>query len=81
MNSNFFHNLVNVVTLVLAGATAALLASGCVETSAGTISCEESFLSPSLSAIIITILMGLKLLVNIVRDGITGLTKKQPPVQ
>lgn len=81
MNSNLFHNLVNFATLILAGLTAALLASGCVETSAGTISCEESFISPNLSAIIITVLMVLKLAVNIVRDGITGLTKKQPPVQ
>lgn len=81
MNSNLFHNIVNVATLLLAGLTAALLASGCVETANGTLSCEESFISPSLSAILITGLMILKLLVNIVRDGITGLVKKQPPVQ
>lgn len=80
MNSNLFHNLVNVATLVLAGVTAALLASGCVEVE-GSLSCEASFISPELSAIIITVLMVLKLGVNIIRDGIKGLAKKQPPVE
>lgn len=80
MNSNLFHNLANIVTLVVALITGFLVAMGCVEGADGSLSCEASALSPKVTVWTITVLMVLKLVVNVVRDGVTGLTKPQPPI-
>lgn len=82
MNSNLFHNLANIAMIVLAGATAMMLAIGCTTLDTGALECSQAtFLRPELTTIIITVLGVLKMVVNVVRDGITGLAKKQPPVQ
>lgn len=82
MNSNLFHNLVNVVTLLIALLTSILTALGCTTLPTGELECSSAtWLSPTVAAGIIAFLQVLKLIVNIVRDGVTGLTKKQPPVQ
>lgn len=81
MNSNLFHNIANVASLVLAAGTAVLVASGCVTTVTGTYDCSGSWINPTYTTAAIAALQFGKLLVNIVRDGITGLTKPQPPVQ
>lgn len=81
MNSNLFHNIANIASLVLAGATAVLIASGCTQSAAGALDCTGSFISPTYTAYAVMALQGLKLAVNVVRDGFSGLTKPQPPVQ
>lgn len=81
MNSNLFHNLVNIATLLIAMVTAILVATGCVEGPDGSLSCEGSFIPVEWTTWLIAALMAIKMLVNIARDGLSGLTKKQPPVQ
>lgn len=82
MNSNFFHNLANLAMVVLAGLTAALLALGCTTLPDGSTECSQvSYISPEIAASIVMVLGVIKLAVNIIRDGITGLTKQQPPVE
>lgn len=81
MNSNMFHNIANIASLVLAGATAALLASGCTTLPTGAIECSGSWINPAYTTIGITVLQGLKIAVNVLRDGISNLFKPQPPVQ
>jgi hypothetical protein len=81
MNSNLFHNIANILMIVLSMATAGLLATGCTTTAAGVIECSQSFISPTWSVLIVGALGVLKVLVNVARDGLTGLTKPQPPVE
>lgn len=81
MNSNFFHNIANIASLVLAGATAILLATGCTTLPNGGLECSASWIKPEWTSIGIVVLQGMKLVVNVIRDGISGLTKPQPPVQ
>lgn len=81
MNSNLFHNIANIASLVLAGATAVMIATGCTHLPSGAMECSKSFIDPKWTTFAIMGLQGLKLVVNVVRDGIGGLTKPQPPVQ
>jgi len=81
MNSNLFHNIANIAMIVIAGVTAVLTAMGCT-TLSGELECSNiTFLSPTVATLIITAIGVLKMLVNIVRDGVSGLAKRQPPVQ
>lgn len=81
MNSNLFHNIANILMIVLAAATAALMATGCTTLPTGVLECSKSFIDPQWTVIIIAGLGVLKMVVNLVRDGLAGLTKPQPPVQ
>lgn len=81
MNSNLFHNIINVVLAVVAGAFAFLLATGCTNLANGDLECSASWLPPQIIAVILAVLPIVKLLVNIVRDGLAGLVKTQPPVK
>lgn len=81
MNSNLFHNIANVASLLLAAGTAALIASGCTALPTGELSCSASWINPSYTTAAIAGLQALKLAVNVVRDGLAGLAKRQPPVQ
>lgn len=65
MNTNAIHNLINVVTILIAA----------LEVFDWT-----PFFSMETSLKIVGGLGLLKLLINVVRDGFTGLTKEQPPV-
>lgn len=78
MNLNMIHNVIN---LLIAGLGAILLASGCVATATGTLDCSASWIPPQFTALAITALAVLKVVMNIFRDGLTGLWKVQPPVQ
>lgn len=80
-NSNAVHNVLNVVIAVLAAATAFLLATGCTTLPTGILECSQSWISPVYTTAAITALGVLKSLINVVRDGVGGLLKKQPPVQ
>lgn len=81
MNSNAFHNAANIASLVLAALTAALMASGCVQAATGNIDCTASWINPTYTTGAIAALQAVKLAVNVVRDGLGGLIKPQPPVQ
>lgn len=81
MNSNLFHNIVNVVMIAISLGVAILTALGCTSLPTGDLECSQSVLSPSLATAIVAGLGVLKMIVNIVRDGLTGLTKPQPPVK
>ncbi len=81
MNTNAFHNMANIASLVLAGMTAMLLASGCTQNAAGVFDCSQSWINPAYTSATIALLQAVKLAVNLVRDGLGGLIKPQPPVQ
>jgi hypothetical protein len=81
MNSNLFHNIANVLIVLLSGLTAALLATGCVTLANGNLDCSASWISPVWTTAIVTGLSILKVIVNLTRDGFSGLFKQQPPVK
>lgn len=81
MNSNLFHNILNVAIAVLAAVTAFLIATGCTSLPEGHLECSASWIAPEITAIIVTVLGVLKTVINIVRDGFSGLFKPQPPVE
>jgi len=81
MNTNLFHNILNVVIALLAAVTAFLIASGCTTLPTGVLECSQSWISPGLTTTIIAVLAFLKTVVNIFRDGVGGLMKPQPPVR
>ena len=81
MNSNLFHNIANVLIAVLAMLTAGLLATGCTQAVTGVLECSNSWIDPVYSTVAIAALGGLKMIVNVVRDGFGGLIKPQPPVE
>ena len=81
MNSNAFHNAANIASLVLAALTAVLMASGCTQLPTGAFDCSGSWINPSYTTGAIALIQAAKILVNIVRDGLGGLIKPQPPVQ
>lgn len=81
MNTNLFHNIANIVMVALAAATAALLATGCTSLPDGTLDCSGSFIDARWTSIAIMAIGVLKVVVNISRDGLSGLAKPQPPVQ
>ncbi|CCD94192.1 conserved exported hypothetical protein [Bradyrhizobium sp. ORS 375] len=81
MNTNLFHNIANVASLGLAGTTAMLLASGCHQGADGAFDCSTSWINPTYTTAAIATLQVIKLLVNILRDGLDGLVRPQPPVE
>lgn len=80
INTNLLHNLINVVIAVLAAVTAFLLATGCTSLPAGQLECSASWIDPSYTTTAVTALALLKTVINIARDGLAGLAKRQPPV-
>ncbi len=81
MNTNAVHNILNVVIALLAAATAFLLATGCTTLPTGALECSQSWISPVYATGAITALGVAKSLINVYRDGFSGLIKKQPPVE
>lgn len=81
MNTNFFHNILNVAIAILAGVTAFLLATGCTQNAAGALDCSASFIDPVWTTGITAALGLLKTVINVLRDGFSGLFKQQPPVR
>jgi hypothetical protein len=80
MNSNLIHNILNVAIALTSGATAAMLATGCTALPSGVLECAQSWIAPEAAAMIVTGLAVAKTVINVVRDGFSGLIKKQPPV-
>ncbi|HEY0122399.1 MAG TPA: hypothetical protein VGC14_11675 [Rhizobium sp.] len=79
-NTNALHNVLNILITLSALLVAILLAAGCTQLADGTLECSQSFLGPSYTAFVVAGLGTLKIVVNIVRDGLSGLVKPQPPV-
>lgn len=80
-NSNTFHNIANGLNVALAALTAVLMSSGCVAAASGVIDCSHSWIDPKYTVIAIGLVSVLKIAVNVGRDGWSGLSKPQPPVQ
>lgn len=80
MNSNLFHNIANIVNVVLAALLAGLVATGCVASASGVLDCTASWIDPTIIGYALLAVNVLKIAVNVIRDGIGGLFKKQPPV-
>lgn len=66
MNSNLFHNILNVIMALTA---IALLPE------------VQSILPAEIAVAVASGAATLKLIVNVLRDGLTGLAKEQPPVK
>lgn len=85
MNTNLWHNIFNVVSLVVGGVSWLMLQLGCTEdVVTHVMDCSAAPLDPSWLRILIAVsavLPAIKLVMNTLRDGLTGLTKPQPPVQ
>lgn len=81
MNTNAFHNILNIAGLVLGIVTFALLYSGCTELVTGGVECSKSWLDARVTAALMMLIPPLKFAINIFRDGLGGLFKPQPPVQ
>jgi hypothetical protein len=80
LNTNALHNILNVLIALSASMIAVLLATGCTQFADGTLECSQSFIGPGFAAAIAAALSTLKIIINIMRDGVAGLIKPQPPV-
>ncbi|SCB09215.1 hypothetical protein [Rhizobium hainanense] len=80
LNTNAFHNILNVLIALSTSMIAVLLATGCTQFADGTLECSQSFIGPSFAAAAAAALSTLKIIINITRDGVGGLIKPQPPV-
>lgn len=81
MNTNLIHNVLNVLTLVVAAIGAVLVKLGCTTTVTGDFDCSASTIPPQYALYVVGGMMLLKIIINVGRDGWSGLTKIQPPVQ
>lgn len=66
MNTNLIHNAINILIALLAA----------LELFDWT-----SFFPPEKAMMVVGALALLKIVINVIRDGVTGLAKDQPPVQ
>ena len=80
-NTNLWHNVINIVIALLAAVTAFLLATGCTTLPTGQLECSASWIDPAYTTTAVTALALLKTVINIARDGLAGLSKRQPPVE
>ena len=77
MNTNAIHNLLNLIAGALGGA---LVASGCSLSLTGAFDCSHSSINPVITGGAIVLIVIVKLVMNVMRDGFAGLIKPQPPV-
>jgi hypothetical protein len=81
LNTNTLHNVLNVLIWLPAAIAGFLTATGCTTLANGSFDCTASWLPPQ-DALWIAAGCGLlKTIINVVRDGPSGLIKPQPPVQ
>lgn len=84
MNSNTIHNVGNALILVLGALGALATWAGCTALPTGAYDCSASQIIPgSWLPIIVSVtgaLGAIKLIMNLMRDGLGGLFKVQPPV-
>lgn len=75
MNSNLVHNILNVLLII----TPLAATLGCTDTGI-TYDCSHSILGPKYALWLELGFGAIKLIMNIGRDGLSGLVKPQPPV-
>jgi len=80
LNTNALHNALNILITLSALLVAILLATGCTQLGDGTLEYSQSLIGPSFTAYVVATLGALKMVINITRDGLSGLVKPQPPV-
>lgn len=85
MNSNLFHNILNATGAIIGLLTTILVALGCkLNDVTGALDCSGSTtIPPSLIQYFVaatTVIFFIKGIMNLMRDGLAGLTKQQPPV-
>lgn len=83
MNTNSIHNIMNFILGAIGVAVPILVKLGCTETAAGTLDCSQASVPEWLLPWLIGIAGAIgviKLIMNLVRDGFSGLFKQQPPV-
>jgi hypothetical protein len=76
MNSNFFHNILNALIVIVGLATVL----GCTVNVAGVYDCSASWLGAQWGAYLAIGFGALKIVINVLRDGLGGLIAAQPPV-
>lgn len=81
MNMNLVHNILNIVIALVSAATAFLIATGCTALANGGLECSQSWINPAYTTMIVAALGITKTIMNVVRDGFSGLNKPQPPVK
>lgn len=81
MSSNLVHNILNAALIVVGAAGAVLLYLGCTIDDLGVYDCSGAAINPSVLSIVALGIGTAKIIINVVRDGLTGLAKEQPPVQ
>jgi len=79
-NTNSIHNLLNLLGWVMGLITSILIATGCTTLPGGNLECSASFLPPVYMVPIMAAIFAVKQIMNMVRDGLSGLVKQQPPV-
>lgn len=77
LNANAVHQYINLAQGALAGL---LASSGCITLANNVTDCSASTIPPQYVAWAMLALVVLKFVINIGRDGLTGLLKIQPPV-
>lgn len=82
MNSNFIHNVLNVVIALTAAFETFLLSTGCTFQVSGAMECSHTWMqiNPGWLSAGLFVLGTIKLVMNAVRDGPAGMIKPQPPV-
>lgn len=75
-NSNLIHNILNILMTL----NAIILWAGCSVNASGQATCTQTWIPPEIAIIIIGVAAPLKIVMNVMRDGIPGLFKPQPPV-
>lgn len=79
MNFNLVHNILNILIVAL---IASMIASGCTADATGAVAeCSQSFIPDWLSKWLILGAGAGKVALNVIRDGLGGLYKPQPPIQ
>lgn len=80
LNTNLIHNLFNLANVILGALTGGLLATGCTTLANGVLDCSHSWINPVYTGGAIALISVVKIGMNIIRDGLFGLAKPQPPV-
>ncbi len=81
LNSNLVHNVLNVAIALTAAVTAGLIATGCAALPNGGLECSQSWINPTYTTAAVAAMGVAKSLINVARDGFSGLVKPQPPVE
>lgn len=84
LNTNTIHNILNALLAVVGIATTVLVALGCSsDVATGVLDCTKAPVSEGFLAFLVGaagVIGAIKTIMNLVRDGLGGLIKQQPPV-